>query len=221
MTHTQLPRRRGSKALGGCLIVVAILLLGVAAAGWWFIGRPLVQFTSSLGQIDDIQAMSLQLNDRTSYAPPADGALQPQQLDRYLLVLGDIREEMQAHLQVLEQRYEQFGTEQPGLLDIPRLAGAYADFIGLIGQARQAQINALNRHGFSESEYGWTRREVLRAAGMQGATYDLNAYLTALGGSGDLQSQLDRQAPPQGNVELVRERQAELGELGFLALLGL
>ena len=120
---------------------------------------------------------------------------------------------------MLEQRYEQFGTEQPGLLDT-RLAGACADFIGLIGGARQAQINALNRHGFGK-RVRLTRREVLRAAGMQGATYDLNAYLTALGGSGDLQSQLDRQAPPQGNVELVRERQAELGEVGFLALLGL
>lgn len=214
-------RSRGSKALGGCLLVVAVLLVVIVAAGWWFVGRPLVQFTGSVNQITEIQSMSQQLTNRSTYSPPASGELEAAQVDRYMNVLADIRNEMQTHLTALEERYEQFGTEQPTLMDIPRLAGAYADFIGLIGQARQAQVNALNQHGFSEAEYSWTRREVLRAAGMQGYGYDLNTYLGALGGAGNLQGSGDNAPAPAENVELVREYGSQLNELGVIAILGL
>lgn len=218
-----MPRKsgRGNRALGGCLITVAILLLIIVAAGWWFVGRPLAKFSGSVQQIAEIQSMDRQLTNRSAFTAPANNELDASQVDRYMSVLGDIRTEMQAHLTVLEERYEQFGTEQPTLMDIPRLAGAYSDFIGLIAQARQAQINALNAHNFSAEEYGWTRREVLRAAGIQGAGYDLNTYLGALGGAGSLEGSRDSTPPPAGNVELVREYGSELNELGVIAILGL
>ncbi len=214
--------RSGNKFVGGCLIAVAIIVILLAGAGWWFVGRPISQVASSAQELARIGSMDVQLNNRSTFTPPANGELQPEQVERYLAVLETIRADLQNRFAALEQRYEQVGTERPSLMDIPRLAGAYADFIGLLGQARSAQIEALNANGFSESEYSWTRREVLRAAGLQGADYDIGNFLTALGGQDNVaQRQVAAEPVPEVNRELVRQVQPQLGELGVLAILGL
>lgn len=212
---------RGNRFVGGCLITLAVVLVILAVLAWWFVGRPLGQVTNSARELARIGAMDVQLTNRAAFTPPPGGELEERQVERYLAVLESIRDDLQSGFASLETRYEQIGTERPQLMDIPRLAGAYAEFIGLIGLARESQIRALNEQGFSEGEYTWTRRQVLRAAGLQGSEYDIGNFLTALGGQNSLTS--NPTAPgdaPQANLELVQSLQPRLGELGVLAVLG-
>ncbi len=211
-----------NRFIGGCLIAVAVLVVLLAGAAWWFVGRPISQVARSAQELSRIGSMDVQLDNRSQFAAPADGLLAEEQVTRYMAVLESIRLDMEARFRQLEQRYEQVGTERPTLMDIPRMAGAYADFIGLLGDARRAQIDALNEQGFSQSEYAWTRREVLRAAGLQGADYDIGNFLTALGGDGDTQlTSTAEWSVPEENRELVGRWQPQLNELGVLAILGL
>ena len=211
----------GSKVLAGCLIAVAVVVVLLAGAAWWFVGRPISQVAKSAQELTRIGALDEQVVNRSSFTPPAGGVLDEQQLQRYVGVLESIRGSMEARFRELEERYEQVGTERPGLMDIPRMAGAYADFIGLLGDARSAQVAAINEYGFSLEEYSWTRRSVLQAAGLNGADYDIGNFLTALGGEGDLDRAGAAVQVPEANRELVGQFREQLGELSVLAVLGL
>ena len=217
------PRRGGGRWLFGCLGVVMLLLIVGGIAGWWFVLRPFQQMAAAVQEVATIQQLDQRITNVDPYTPPEDGELSEAQLERYVAVLRSVRDDLDVRLGELEQRYEDVGGRQPQLTDVPRLAGAYADLMRLMVRAKEAQVAALNEQGFSLDEYRWVRSEVLTAAGLQGADYDISSFVQALA---DGRDPTTAPAPVPAaalaaNRALVERHVDDLQELAFLALVGL
>lgn len=205
----------------GCGALVLIVLVAGGAALWWFVARPIAQIATAAQDVARIQEIDARVVDRDPYAPPADGALADAQVERYLAVLQRVRGDLEGSYRTLEARYAEIDGRRPELADVPRLAGAYADFLGLLVAAKESQVAALNAEGFSLAEYAWVRSEVLRAAGLPGSTYDLSTFVRAVTSDGSMAGPGTAVHVPEANRALVERIAPELGEVAFLALLGL
>ncbi len=224
--HTQLPLRPNkpkNRFVVGCMAVLAILLLIGAALAWWFVARPFQQVVQAAQQTVTIQQLDSEVTNRSPFVVPEGGLLTEDSVVRYVAVLETIRDDTTGRLAVLEERYEAFGGERPTTFTaIMQLAGAYRDFFNLLAETKRSQVNALNQHGFSVDEYEWTRREVLKAAGMGAAGIgNLNTFLSSVTGDGGAPRQIDMSPAPAENIELVSPYMPQLGELGALAVFGL
>jgi flagellar basal body-associated protein FliL len=217
------PRRGGSRWLVGCLGVVLVLVLIVGVAGWWFVVRPLQQAAAAVEEVARIQELDARVTNRAPFTPPDDAELSQADVDRYVAVLRSVRSDLDRNLQTLEQRYADLDGRAPELMDIPRLASAYLDLFRLLVQAKEAQVEALNDHGFSVAEYQWVRSQVLAAIGLPGVGYDLGGFAQAFVDGRDPTAAGVATAPsvPSANRELVEPYADELDDVAFLVLLGL
>jgi len=213
------PQKRRGGCLPGCLITVLVLVVVAVGVGWWFLGKPITAFASAIRDIDRIEKLDTSVTNRDSYSPPASGELSENQVQSYVNVLAGIRSDMENRLEVLVEKYEELGGEQPQLTDIPRFAEAYADVIGLLGQARQSQVDALNSQNLSLEEYRWIRAQVLAASGLSGEVGDFTGILSSLGGDGSSTSRPEG-TPVEANRELLENFDLDLGEYGALTVLG-
>ncbi len=224
--QTQIPLRRNkpkNRFVVGCMAVFVILLLIGAGLVWWFVARPFQQVVQAAQQTASIQQLDAQVTNSSQFIVPEGGLLTEDSVVRYVAVLETIRDDTTGRLAVLEERYEAFGGERPTTFTaIMQLAGAYRDFFNLLAETKRSQVNALNQHGFSVAEYEWTRREVLKAAGMGAASIgDLNTFLSSVTGDGGASRQIDNSPVPPENIELVQPYMPQLGELSALAVFGL
>ena len=219
----QPPRRSGGgRWLFGCLGVILVLLIALGAAGWWFVLRPFQQMAAVVQEVATIQQLDQRVTNTESYTPPDGGELSEAQVTRYVSVLRSVRDDLDVRLAQLEARYGDIGGRQPELMDVPRLASAYVDLFRLLVQAKEAQVAALNAEGFSLAEYRWVRSQVLIAAGLQGAGYDLSSFVQALADGQDPTAPPPAPAAaPAANRALVEAYVDELDDVAILALLGL
>ncbi|CAN5802633.1 hypothetical protein BH23DEI1_BH23DEI1_13060 [soil metagenome] len=205
----------------GCAVVLIVVLLIGGALTWWFVGRPIAQIARAAQDVARVQQIDARVTNRATFDEPASGALTEAQVERYVAVLGRMNGDLEREARILEERYEELDGRRPQWTDVPRLAGAYADFLRLLVRAKEVQVEALNAERFSLEEYAWVRREVLRAAGLPGSGYDLGAFVDGVtGGDAVTTSVAPAQAPP-ANVALVERHRERLDELAFLAVLGL
>jgi hypothetical protein len=215
-------RSGGGRFLFGCLGVLLVLVLALAGAAWWFVGRPLQAMAAVVEQVATIEALDEGIRNRDPFVPPADGLLEEAQVARYVAVLERVRGGLSQNLSQLQRRYEDLGGRQPELLDIPRLASAYLDLFRLMVEAKENQIAALNAEGFSLAEYRWVRGQVLGAVGLVGAGYDIGDFAQAFADGRDPTAPRAATAPiPAANRTLVESFNEQLEEVAFLALLGL
>jgi hypothetical protein len=227
MTHpspasVQRPAGRGAAPwLVGCGVVTLIVLVAVGALAWWFVVRPIGQVAQAAQDVARIGQIDARVTNRAAFAAPGDGALTADQVDRYVAVLRRVRGDLEGSYRTMEARYAEIDGRRPEWSDIPRLAGAYADFLGLLVEAKESQVAALNAEGFSLEEYAWVRGATLQAAGLPGSTYDLGAFVNAVTGDGRLDERGVPAAVPEANRALMERLGDDFGELAFLAVLGL
>jgi hypothetical protein len=205
----------------GCGAVVLVLLVLGAAATWYFVGRPLQQVYAAVRDAERIESLDARIADRSSFVPPADGVLSEAQVERYVAVLERTATGLTARLEDLQVRFEELDGREFVWTDVWRLADAYREFLTLLTESKEAQVAALNAEGFSQGEYVWVRREVLRAAGLPGAAADVGSVVGSLIGQGDAPGSMPDAVVPPANVERVERWRARLDEVGFLAVLGL
>lgn len=221
-TVTPLPagqkRKRGGGCLSGCLIGALAFVLLTVGVGWWFLGKPVRAFTTAIRDLGQIEKIDRQIANRSGYTPPSDGELSTRQVESYVNVLGGIHADLKNRVDVLAEKYEQLGGKQPSLVDIPRFAEAYADVIGLLGEARAAQVQALNSQNLSLAEYQWIRGQVLTASGLVGEAADFSSVLGAL--SGGSTTPVQAGTFHVANRELLERYSDELQEYGALTILG-
>ena len=205
----------------GCGAVALIGLIVVGALVWWFAARPIAQIAQAAQSVSRIAQIDARVTNRAAFVAPANGELAEEQLERYVAVLRRVRDDLEGRYRTLEARYAEIDGRRPEWTDIPRLASAYADFLGLLVEAKESQVAALNAEGFSLEEYAWVRSTTLSAAGLPGATYDLGAFVTSVTGDGRLDERAPTLVVPERNRALIERRGAEFGDLAFLAVLGL
>lgn len=214
---------RGMKKLViGCLLLVVLLGVGGAIASY-FIYRSAKQYVASFTELSKVAEADARVANTAAFAPPASSELSPQMVERFMAVQEAIRTRLGSRMDALQEKYKRFDNqqEQPGLTD---LIGAYRDLAGIITEAKQAQVDALNAQSFSLAEYAWVRREVYRAAGLPGPGLDLSKIVEALQSGqmpeGPVQDTLAGSAPP-ANRTLVAPHVKRLEEQVALAWFGL
>ncbi len=204
----------------GCLIFAVLAALVGGIVSYQYIIKPMMHVGTGLMELGQtaqkIQEMEADVRNRSNYDAPEHGRIDPAQFQRLLAVQRDMRQTMQGKLDELQTRYKSLSEEyeaagkEPALTDIMQ---AYQDLGSLILEAKRAQVDALNRSGFSLEEYQWVRNQTYTAlgVGLAGAAAYQQEYVG---------SELARQVPPE-NAELVAEHAEELGENVALIWFGL
>lgn len=150
------------KILAGCLVVVLLAIAG-AVAGWWFILRPM--WNAGLeGAKEWVSAVDLgsDIANQSPYAPPADGRMTPAQVEAFVRVQQRIAADMGPDLARLARQANDRaqGGAAPSLAD---LGSAYGELAGSVTRLRAAQAAGVNEVGLSREEYAWIRRQSLAA----------------------------------------------------------
>ena len=204
------------KFLGGCAIVVVVLVLGAAVGGYFIFVKP---YTDMAGQVvaygEEYQALEASVDNQAPYRAPPDQAITESQLQQLLAVHAHMRERLAGDLETLETRYRQLeeererGDRELGLRD---MMGAYRDLGELYMEGKRAQVEALNDQGLSLAEYHWIRNQVYAALG-QGVA------VATLADQPDAQPRLG--SVPQESVALVEQHREALLETYAFAWFGL
>ena len=212
---TQAPNK-GKNVVVGCLVVLVIVIFGGAAVAYFVVGRPALAAINAARNLGRIQVLESRVSDRSSFDAPSDGLLTSTQVERYLRVARQVRADIADRVSVLEERYQDVSSD--GFRGLREAAGAWADLLRLIVEAKETQVAALDGEGFSLSEYAWVRRQVLSAAGLQLQQVDLAALVND---AADPTVVPPPASAPQANVDLVAPFVDEVMDLAPLAVFGL
>jgi hypothetical protein len=218
------------KILAGCAVVIVIAALGLAVATFFAYraARPMFEGAGDyVSRAKEMASLGDRISNKSSYTAPANGELTQDQVERFLAVqastrakLGDRWDELKVKSESLRKR-----TADGADLSLADLGSVWSDLTGVYLDARRAQVAALNAQKFSSDEYGWVRRRVYAAAGVQLAGgIDLSAIeeLARRGGRDDLKvPELPLPDVPEANLRLVKPHTAKIQEWLPLAFLGL
>jgi hypothetical protein len=204
----------------GCLSVFAVLLIAGAIAAYVFLWRPARAAIGAVQQVQQIQQLDSRVQDRSRFTPPADGLLNEGDVERYFLVQESMRADLEGRLEELNVKYDEFQTAD-GRPRIRQILNAYADLFGLIRDAKEAQVEALNAQRFSLDEYGWVKQEVLAASGLAIQGFDLGALAAAAQSGEELEAPTLAREVPQANLDLVEPYRDRFEDLIGLAYFGL
>lgn len=222
------------KVLAGCLIVLAIALIGFGVAGYYAyrLARPMIE---SAGDYVERASEMARLGDRVAnkapYVPPANGELTASQVDRFVAVQGRVRNELGDRWTEIEVKSAEIRKKTEGRQDLSfaEVRSIFSDVANIYVEARRAQVGALNIHKFSDGEYSWVKRRVYAAAGMQFVSgLDLSA-IEDLAREGAQKTStklpdlpdLPRPEVPPANIKLIKPHAGQLKEWIPMAVLGL
>ncbi|HMB55152.1 MAG TPA: hypothetical protein VKU40_17670 [Thermoanaerobaculia bacterium] len=225
----------------GCALVVALVVVLAAAAGFWIWNRhgddlregfenagELMEagktYQESFSKLGEIAELDRDIEADPDYQPPADGELTAEQVDRLLAVQRRVRADMGGRLESFRARYEDRDD-----VSVSEALEGLNELGDLAIEAKRHQVEAVNESGFSREEYAWVKRQAYVAVGFSDVAVDLNAIGDAVR-RGDYQEVVDEMnerkveretaVPPQ-NAALVEPHRDELEEWFPLALLGL
>jgi hypothetical protein len=201
----------------GCLVVVIAVVAVGGVLAYVYLVRPAMSAVGAAQDLARIEQIENRVRDKSTFRAPADGELTGAQVERYVAAARQIVADLEGKVNELDARYQQIEDQgrNPGIRE---LAGAYADVLRLIVDAKEAQVEALNAHGFSLSEYAWVRNQVIRAAGFSAYQVDLAALAEERGDDALRELQAD---VPEANVALVAPYVEELEKFLPLAAFGL
>lgn len=161
----------------GCLVVAVVLLIA-CWVGVKFAMQKARTFVASYEQLQEIPALNRQIRNQSAFAPPENGRLEAGQVERFMAVQTGMRTRLGEHIQQLDAKYSQLSGElkqQGREASIGESLGAVNDLLGMLMEAKRAQVDALNESGFSLGEYQWVRQQTLLALGQGLAGFNLEA----------------------------------------------
>lgn len=219
----------------GCLFG-ALLLVAVIGGGAYVIyrgARPVVErvtgVTDGVRRMADASEIERGLTNTAGFHPPSSGELTDAQVDRFLRV-------QEAVVAALGQRADAFGAKYreltaPGpdgratVPTLPQVLSALTELSTIYLDARRAQVEAMNRDGFSRDEFSWVRVRVYQAAGLDVLRYDareLQRLLASMAAGARLDPP-DVQLPdaPERNKALVAPHATRIARWLGMAAFGL
>jgi hypothetical protein len=216
------------KILAGCLIVLVIAIIGFAVAGYYAyrLAQPMIQSTGEfLDRARELSRLGDRVANRSRYVPPDDGGLTEAQLERFLAVQTRVRDELGARWAEIEKKSAEIRekTKDGRELTFSEFTTVFSDLANIYMDARREQVNALNVHKFSDSEYWWVRMRVYEAAGMEITSGIDMSKLEQMAKDNGMPIKLENARPnvPEANIKLVRPHLPKLKESFHLAVLGL
>lgn len=203
------------KFLVGCLVVIAVLVVGGGTAGYFLVFKPAWEFASDVESfVSEYAELNEQIETTENYQPPGDGRIDDEQFQRFLVAQRDMREHMEERMDELKQTLESMQEDmdrEDREARITEMATAYRGLGELLIDAKRAQVEALNRYNFSLEEYLYVRNQTYRALGEE----------VAVAAFGDQADQARNRQVPDETVELVSQHREELMENYAFAWFGI
>ncbi|HSR54405.1 MAG TPA: hypothetical protein VLV83_26570 [Acidobacteriota bacterium] len=196
------------KLLLGCLIVVLLVGIGAAVGGYFFVYLPISNAIAEVTEFaDEYEQVEQQVENQQPYPIPQDGLLTEDQVERFVSTQRSIRAGLGETYQRMEDKYSAQKRRDMGVTDFLQF---FVDMRGLILEAKQAQVAAINEHGFSMEEYRWVRKACYQALGADIANSAIDEIVRAAKEqdvTGVDLSKLEEsrnQTAPQHNIDLMQ-----------------
>jgi hypothetical protein len=210
----------------GCSLVLLVLSVFAGVAGYVAYTKYVKPMAASFTEFAKLPDLERQVKNTAAFTVPSSGELNEEMLGRFLKVQETMGARLGAKMAQLKSRYEQFDR---ALKSDRRQASfteglvALKDLSGIVLEAKQAQVDALNEAGFSVKEYEWVRDQAYAAIGVAAAAFDLKdiqrvAEQAARGVDHASQAIVD---VPARNKALVQPYVEKLREWAPLAFFGL
>jgi hypothetical protein len=220
------------KILGGCLVVVVVAAIGLGVAAFYAYRamKPVIDNASSyMDKARIVERMGAGIQIKAPYHAPASGELTREQVERFLAVQTRVRDELGDKWAEVENKSAAIRARaEKNTADwtLSEFTQVFSEIANIWIDARKAQVNALNIHKFSESEYQWVRRRVYEAAGVHLAgNMDLSMIEELARDTSEKTGlelpQVDLPSIPEKNIELVKPHAAKIKEWMPMAALGL
>lgn len=173
----------------GCGLAVVILAIAGAAGMYYFVYKPARSFVASMSQVGEIAELDAKVANTAAFTAPDDGTLTEPQVRRFAAVQEQMHARLGTRATELQEKYKALDRsgEAPGVAEA---VGAWRDLLGIIAEAKHAQVDALNAQQFSLAEYRWVQARFYEAAGVAITGIDFREM------AGQLQS---------GNLEALQE----------------
>lgn len=209
----------------GCGIVAGLLTL-VIGLGSCFVIHKTKQFVGGYAQLAEIPAMNAKILKQSSFEPPADGRMDPRQVERYMAVQLGMHDRLGERFKQLNDKYSQLSRDldQKGReANLGESLGAMNDLLSVLLDAKRAQVDALNAEGLSLGEYRWIRQQTLITLGRGGIGFNLESLA---GNPANMATVLAMPAAPdeqamQHNREILKPYDATMDQWLTLSFFGL
>jgi hypothetical protein len=209
------------------LVGFVVLSVGGVFAGYHFLYRPAKAYVVSLAQLQEIPKLEAQVQDKSTFTPPVTGELTEDHVQRFAQTQEAVAGHLGDRIKQIEEKYKDFVRTPAGTrereVSLTEAMAMLKDLAALVVEAKRVQVEAINRQGFSLSEYEWTRSQVYAAAGIP-----VNAYFSrvirdvAAGREPDLKAlEAEISTVPEMNRTLVAPMAKDLAERAGLVFLGL
>jgi hypothetical protein len=165
------------KLLLGCLGVTLVLMVVGGVLGYLYVVRPASEYLSTLREIGALRELDTQVLNRDPFEPPATGELSPEIVERFAGVKRSVQGAFGTQYKRFRERCADLeaGARSPGEIGTRELVEVYRDLSRAVGEAKRAQIRALNDAGLSLAEYRWVERQMYEAAGILVSSLDFEA----------------------------------------------
>lgn len=160
----------------GCGIVLLALCVVGGIAGYVAYTRFVKPMAASFSEFAKLPDLERQVKNTSSFTAPSSGELNEEVLGRFLKVQEAMQARLGTKMARLKERYEQVDRSlksERRQASISEGLMALKDLGGIVVEAKQAQVDALNQAGFSVREYEWVRGQVYSAIGIAAAAFDV------------------------------------------------
>lgn len=154
------------KLLIGCLLTTVVLaMVGIAGSYWLY--RKVSSTVSQFAEFAEVPKIEQQVRNTATFTPPASGELTAAQVERFVGVQAQVRQQLGQRFEEMQRRYKTLlDKPEATVVDLPALMSAYRDLAGTWMDAKRAQTEALNAANFSLEEYRWVRGQAYTALGL-------------------------------------------------------
>ena len=212
----------------GCLIVAGVLIV-VLGIGGFLLYRAASPFLAGVRQLAEIPEIEKTIANTSSFEPPASGELTEEMVNRFAAVQEAVQAKLSGRVNELRTKVDQIDRaikEQDRKASPTEVFSALSGLATLVVEGKRAQVEAINKAGFSRREYLWVRRQVYQAAGLtltELSLGDPQALAQAAQDSGGLTREVTRPDAevPARNKELVAPYQSKLKEWIAFGMVGL
>ncbi len=165
------------KLVIGCGVLLALGLAGAAGASY-LAYRKVSSAVAGFAELGSLSELERSVRKQGPYTPPASGEPSRAQVERLLEVQQAVRDRLGERADDIERRYQRLlAKDRATAVDLPELVSAYRDLAAAYVDGKRAQVDALNRTGFSMEEYRWTRAQAYGALGLQLMEIDVSRII--------------------------------------------
>lgn len=207
----------------GCAVVIVLCMIGFGAVAYYVYYKA-HQYMASMQEFAELDT---KITNTASFPAPVNGEMTEDQVRRFVSVQENIRTKLGPRLDELSARQKQFEQLQKSEhrdANFSEVMTAVSSLMGLIKDAKTAQVDALNAGHFSLKEYQWVRGQFYTAGGMAFAQVNfkqLQDLAKQQGGVSSADLEEMQRSVPEKNRQLVQPYAEKMKDWAPFAFFGL